>query len=134
MTDILSTISRRRRPQRIFALIYGTSGVGKSFWASNAPNPIFICTEKGTEQLDIARFPIVDSIGEVFDQLRALQIENHEFQSIVIDSIDWLEPLIWKAVCDEAKVEAIEQAFGGYGKGYVRALDLWRTLLKELQS
>jgi hypothetical protein len=42
------------------------------------------------------------------------------------------EPLVWKAVCDEAKVESIEQAFGGYGKGYVRALGLWRTLLKKL--
>jgi AAA domain len=132
MTDILSTISRGRRPQHIFALIYGTSGVGKSFWASNAPKPIFICTEKGTEQLNIARFPIVNSFAELLEQLRALQIEKHEFQSIVIDSIDWLEPLIWKAVCDEAKVEHIEQAFGGYGKGYVRALDLWRSLLKEL--
>jgi hypothetical protein len=53
MTDILSTISRGKRPQRIFALIYGTDGVGKSFWASNAPKPIFV----GTEQLDVARFP-----------------------------------------------------------------------------
>jgi len=43
-----------------------------------------------------------------------------------------VEPLIWKAVCDEGKVETIEQYAGGYGKGYVRALDLWRTLLKEL--
>ena len=35
-------------------------------------------------------------------------------------------------MCDEAKVESIKQAFGGYGKGYVRALGLWRTLLKKL--
>ena len=50
----------------------------------------------------------------------------------MLDSLDWVEPLIWKAVCDEGKVETIEQYAGGYGKGYVRALDLWRTLLKEL--
>jgi hypothetical protein len=61
-----------------------------------------------------------------------LQSEKHEFDSVVLDSLDWVEPLIWKAVCGEAKVETIEQAFGGYGKGYVRALDLWRTLFKEL--
>ena len=29
MTDILSTISRGKRPRHIFALIYGTDGVGK---------------------------------------------------------------------------------------------------------
>ena len=132
MTDILSTISRGKRPQRIFALIYGTDGVGKSFWASNAPKPIFVGAEKGTEQLDVARFPQTETIAELLDQLRALQTEKHEFQTVVLDSLDWIEPLVWKAVCDEAKVEHIEQAFGGYGKGYVRALDLWRTLLKEL--
>jgi hypothetical protein len=31
--------------------------------------------------------------------------------------------LIWKAVCEEGKVENIEQFGGGYGKGYVRALE-----------
>jgi hypothetical protein len=82
--------------------------------------------------LDVARFPQTESIGELLAQVRALQTEKHDFNSVVLDSLDWVEPLIWKAVCDEAKVETIEQAFGGYGKGYVRALDLWRTLLREL--
>jgi len=61
-----------------------------------------------------------------------LQTEKHEFQTVVLDSLDWVEPLIWKAVCEEGKVENIEQFGGGYGKGYVRALDLWRRLIKEL--
>jgi hypothetical protein len=71
-------------------------------------------------------------IGELFGQLRALQTEKHESNTVVLDSLDWIEPLIWKAVCDEGKVETIEQYAGGYGKGYIRALDLWRTLIKEL--
>ena len=132
MSDILSTISRGKRPRHIFALVYGTDGVGKSTLCSHAPHPIFVGAEKGTEQLDVARFPQTETIGELLDQLRALQTEKHEFQTVVLDSLDWIEPLIWKAVCDEAKVDSIELAFGGYGKGYVRALDLWRTLLKEL--
>src|SRR6516162_6106456 len=131
-SGVLSTISRGKRLRHIFALIYGTDGVGKTCFASHSPKPIFIGAEKGTEQLDVARFPQTDSIGELFSQVRALQTEKHDFDSVVLDSLDWVEPLIWKSVCDEAKVETIEQAFGGYGKGYVRALDLWRTLLKEL--
>jgi len=62
--SVLSTISRGKRPRHIFALIYGTDGVGKSTMCSRAPNPIFIGAEKGTEQLDVARFPQVESIGE----------------------------------------------------------------------
>src|SRR5262249_48433512 len=130
--SILSTISRGKRPRHIFALIYGVDGVGKSVWASHAPGPIFIGAEKGTEQLDVARFPQTDSIGELMAQVRALSTEKHDFKTVVLDSLDWVEPLIWKAVCDEGKVETIEQFAGGYGKGYVRALDLWQTLLREL--
>src|SRR6516164_5031337 len=132
MSALLSTITRGKRPRHIFALIYGTSGVGKSYWASQAPRPIFFGAEKGTEQLDVARFPQTASIGELLAQLRALQTEKHVFDSVVLDSLDWVEPLIWKAVCDEGKVETIEQYAGSYCKGHVRALDLWRTLLKEL--
>jgi hypothetical protein len=130
--SLLDTITKGRRPRYIWALIYGTDGVGKSTMCSHAPKPIFVGAEKGTEQLDVARFPQVESIGELFAQLRTLQLEKHEFQTVVLDSLDWIEPLIWKAVCDEGKVENIEQFGGGYGKGYVRSLDLWRTLIKEL--
>src|SRR5215472_997262 len=130
--SILSTISRGKRPRHIFALIYGVDGCGKSTWASHSPRPIFVGAEKGTEQLDVARFPQTESIGELFAQLRTLQTEKHDYQTVVLDSLDWIEPLIWKAICDEGKVENIEQFGGGYGKGYVRSLDLWRTLIKEL--
>jgi hypothetical protein len=130
--SLLDTITKGRRPRYIWALIYGVDGVGKSTVCSHAPNPIFVGAEKGTEQLDVARFPQVESIGELFAQLATLQTEKHGFQTVVLDSLDWIEPLIWKAVCDEGKVENIEQFGGGYGKGYVRALDLWRRLIKEL--
>jgi AAA domain len=80
MTGILSTISHGKRPRHIFALIYGTDGVGKSSVCSHAPNPIFIGAEKGTEQLDVARFPQADSIAELLAQIRALQTERHEFK------------------------------------------------------
>ena len=63
------------------ALIYGTDGVGKSSWASHAPNPIFIGAEKGTEQLDVARFPQTESIGELMAQVRALQTEKPDFEA-----------------------------------------------------
>jgi hypothetical protein len=107
-SGVLSTISRGKRPRHIFALLYGVDGVGKSFWASHAPRPIFIGAEKGTEQLDVARFPQTESISELLAQIRALATEKHDFDSVVLDSLDWVEPLIWKAVCDEGKVETIE--------------------------
>ena len=64
--------------------------------------------KKGTEQLNVARFPQTESISELFAQLRTLQTGKHDFQTVVLDSVDWVEPLIWKAVCDEGKVENID--------------------------
>jgi hypothetical protein len=55
---------------------------------------------EGTGQLDVARFPQTESISELLAQIPALQTEQHDFDSAVLDSLDW-EPLIWKAVCDE---------------------------------
>lgn len=50
---------------------------------------------------------------------------------------DWLERLIWDAVCREHGVRSIEKADGGYGKGYTAALTPWRqiiSLLSELRD
>ena len=106
-TNILFSISRGKRPRHIFALIYDTDGVGKSTFCSHAPNPIFVGAEKGTEQLDVARFPQTETISELLAELRALQDEKHEFQTVVIDSLDWIEPLIWKAVCEVGPGQAL---------------------------
>jgi AAA domain len=55
---------------------------------SYAPNPIFVGAEKGTEQLNVARFPQTESIGELLAQLRTLQTEKHKYQTVILDSLD----------------------------------------------
>jgi Cdc6-like AAA superfamily ATPase len=79
MSDILSTISRGKRPRHIFALLYGTDGVGKSTLCSHAPNPIFVGAENGTAQLDVSRFPQTETIQELLDQLRAPPVRLYSF-------------------------------------------------------
>jgi hypothetical protein len=48
----------------------------------------------------------------------------------VIDSLDWLERLIWAQVCADRGVENIEDI--GYAKGYTFALTYWREVLIAL--
>ena len=72
--------------------------------------------------------------GPTFDEvmtLAALYTEDHAFRTLVVDSVDWLEPLIHAKVC-RIRVESIEDA--GYGKGYVHALDLWRQYIEGLNA
>jgi len=121
---------RRRTPPRL--LVYGTEGIGKSTLAADAPKPIFMPTEDGLDQIECASFPLAERLAEVDSALRALIQEEHEFETVVIDSADWLERLVWDALCEQYGVESIEKVDGGYGKGYVHALTHWRQILGDL--
>lgn len=118
-------------PPRI--LLYGVPGIGKTTFGSKAPNPIFIDLEGGSNEIDgITALDTSKSFTSVLDALRSLAKEDHDYKTVVIDSIDWLEPLIWQQVCEEDGVESIEKVMGGYGKGYTAALDLWAQFLQGL--
>ena len=54
--------------------------------------------------------------------------------TLVLDSADWLERLIWDKVCQDFGVRSIEKADGGYGKGYVHALTYWRQVVGLLDA
>ncbi|HEX5659818.1 MAG TPA: ATP-binding protein [Polyangiales bacterium] len=133
----LSAVSKGRIERPLRVLLFGTEGVGKSTFAAQAPAPIFIAAEEGTAQLDVARFPEPRAWSEVFDALHVLMNESHEYKTVVVDTLDWLEPLCWvhvveKAARANAKIKSIEDF--GFGKGYVAALDEWRKLLAAFEQ
>ena len=113
-------------------LIHGVAGVGKTTFAAGAPKPVFVQTEDGLGTLEVPRFPLTRSFDEVMEAVAALYTDSHDFETVVIDSVDWLEPLIWQRVCRDNGWASIEDA--GYGKGYVAALDLWRQYLEGLNA
>jgi len=127
----LSALVKGKQPHPIRALLYGVEGVGKSTFAADAPAPIFIGTEDGTAQLDVTRFPAAETWQEVREAIRTLTLDGHAFETLVIDTLDWVEPLIWAHICKRDGKENVEDY--GYGKGYVAALDEWRLLLADLE-
>ena len=86
-------------------IIYGEAGIGKTTFATSAPAPIVIQTEDGLGVLDAPRFPLATTFDDVLESLQVLATENHEFKSVVVDSLDWLEPLIWQATCKRLGVK-----------------------------
>ena len=80
------------KPPRI--LIHGVHGVGKTTFAAGAPDPVFILTEDGLGTLEVPHFPLARTFDEVMQALAALYTEEHAFRTLVVDSVDWLEPLI----------------------------------------
>lgn len=114
------------------ALVYGTEGVGKSSFAANAERPIFMCLEDGTESLEVDRLPEMKSLDDVYSALEELGTEEHLYQTLVIDSVDWLAPLVEDAVCKRNGWKSIEDP--GYGKGPNVANEEWRRFLARMEE
>jgi hypothetical protein len=110
------------KPPRLF--LYAVEGIGKTTFAASAPAPIFIQTEDGLGSLDVARFPMVETIDQVRQAIGTLYESEHEFETVVLDSVDWLEQIIAREI--EAKHDAKELA---YGKGALKQAEVWQELL-----
>jgi len=135
--NLLDSVIHGKTPKAPKLVIYGYEGTGKSTWASHAPNPIFVQTEDGLNQIETNKFPLAHNFAEVMNYLCAVRDEPHEFQTLVVDSLSGLEPMIWEEVCKAYGVKTIEKVEGGYGKGYVIALNWWtqfRDLLTQINE
>jgi hypothetical protein len=120
-------VGKQMVPPRI--VIYGGHGIGKSTLASKFPSPIFINTEGGLDSLDVTSFPRAETINEVVDSIKVLLKDDHDFKTVIIDSVDWLvEPLITKDV--EESHDAKDLAFG---KGQVMIAESFREVLQGLE-
>lgn len=133
------TKGKLKKPHRIVA--FGPEGIGKSSFAAGAPNPLFLPIEDGTDHLDVARLPKAETWREAREAVRLLINEKHSYETLVIDTLDALEALLWRHMCERDKfadekgktpLKDIESY--GYGKGYTKALEDWRGLLKDLET
>lgn len=138
MAISLESISRSTGIKAPRMVVHGGPGLGKSTFGGDAPNPIFICTEDGLGKLEVDAFPLMKSFKDVLDAITVLYTSEHNYQTVVLDSLDHLEPLIWQHLCDTfvgpkgERYQAIEDF--GYGRGFLQALDLWRQLLDGLDA
>jgi hypothetical protein len=132
--SLMAKVQRGRaaKPPRI--LVYGTEGIGKSTFGSQAPKPIFIQTEDGLDELDCDKFPLATTYDDVVAALGELRSQDHAYETVVVDSLDWLERLAWDKLCLECGVNSIEKVDGGYSKGYTHALTYWREIIDHLNA
>jgi hypothetical protein len=124
------TTGKIKRP--LFMVIFGTPGVGKSTFAAGAPDTLFIGNEEGTFNMDVARLPKARSFEEIMATIKELRTVQHAYQTLAIDALDGLEPLVWDSVCKVDGAATIDLAQGGYGKGYVLANKYWQSMIDAL--
>jgi len=117
------------RPKKV--VIYAGEGVGKTTLASKFPEPLFIDTENGTYNLDVARVDKPNSWDELIVIVKEVAVVD-VCRTLVIDTVDWAEMLAISNVCEKHRVTSIEQI--SYGKGYTYVADRFIDLFKELDK
>lgn len=121
--SLLATISKPAdRP--VICTITGDAGMGKTSLAATFPNPIFIRAEDGLQAIPEERrpdaFPLLGKAEDLWEQLMALVQEEHQYKTLVIDSVTQLDTLFTGFIVesDPKKPKTINQALGGYGAGF----------------
>lgn len=128
---------RRSTMQAPRLVIYGPAGVGKTSFAADAPNPVFLRVEDGMGHIEAEGWDI-RKYQDALEAITALYNDPHDFGSVVLDTIDAFEPLIWAEVCAKVPHEKGKTVLGiedyGFGKGFLYAANFLRQILDGLTA
>lgn len=124
------TRGKRARAQRV--IIYGPEGIGKSSFAAQFPEPLFIDTEGSTDNMDVARLDKPTSWTMLRNQIAFIKANPTVCKTLVIDTVDWAESLAIDHICSESGKKGIEDF--GYGAGYIYLLEEMGRFLNLLQD
>lgn len=120
---------KKNDPRDLTVLIHGQKKLGKSSFCSHLPNAVYAATEPGLGHLEVHQVPI-QNWKDFIDFCNALVEEKHNFQTVVIDTLNNLYAFCCRAVCEKYKVEYVGD-FKAIGKGHVLANNMfYETLLK----
>lgn len=124
-------ITRGKQKQAQKVVLYGPEGIGKSTFAAQFPDPLFLDTEGSTKALDVARLPRPTSWPMLGQELNFVK-ESRPCRTLIIDTIDWAEQLCIEFICSKHGKQGIEDF--GYGNGYVYAKEELGKLLNRLEE
>lgn len=115
--------------------IYGVDGVGKTSLAAEFPSPIYLQTEGERPPSDVELMSpgVISSFDEALDVIGELITEEHDRKTLILDSLDGLEPLVHAKTCARIGATSIDANDKGspaaFGRGYTEADTEWRELM-----
>ena len=124
--------------------LHAREGWGKTSFAAQAPKPIFFQTrgETGLDTLiengqlpDTPHLPEIQSWEDLCAGLRFLTEEDHPFRTLVLDTVNGAERLLYEYVCrTQFNNDWTDRGFMGYMRGYEVSLADWRMFLNALDE
>ena len=131
----LAAIQKKAKAKPPVIIMHALSGLGKTTLAVASKNPIVLQTEEGlgilTKHKDIPHFPLAKDYDTFIGYLKSLvDADKLEYETVVVDSLDWLETIIHEKVCEVGKQPNISSF--GYGQGYSLSLKYHREVIDLL--
>ncbi|MFQ7110273.1 MAG: ATP-binding protein [Anaerovoracaceae bacterium] len=111
-------------------VVYGPEGIGKSTFAAQFPDAVFIDTEGSTKELDVRRLPVPSSWSYLLWEVDQVKQDPGICSTLIIDTADWAEKMCIEEMCSKHQVNGLEGF--GYGKGYVYLAEEFGKLLNKL--
>jgi hypothetical protein len=133
MAKSLASLRTTRTTNPPVIVLYGVHGSGKTTLAAEFPGAAYLFTsgERPPSDVDLPGAE-VESFQDVLDFFESLLTTEHDFKTVIVDSLDGLEPLVWADTCQKNGWANIEDA--GYGKGYIATDANWRDYLGGVQE
>ena len=133
MTFKFSDVQKGSKDEKRKIIIYGPPKLGKSTLAGSTKDVLLIPTEDRVSHIDCAKTPVVSSYQEVLDIFSALMKEKNSYKRIMIDTLDWFEPLLHKYICEKKNFKSLTDDHNkdtSFQKGLkYHAVEGWKNFL-----
>lgn len=123
---------------KLFMLIHGKSGVGKTSFCANAPSPVFLIDHDETGVVRLKQRGLipkstvildpVEDYGDLLDTLESFSPEDHGAETLVVDSLTGLQRLCFDYRCNLPREQ------GGFEGDYGAFYDFYRGPAQAAQQ
>lgn len=110
-------------------LLYGPQGIGKTFWASYAPDVLFLAPEDGMQELDPPKPKCICISTE--NAIQFVEEFPEDKKTMVIDTCDALVEIFADGICVAEGWDSVMDP--GYGKGTAKVKKSLREFLKAIE-